>query len=327
MTAGSGIIHQEMPKGDKDGAMHGFQLWANLPSSQKMTTPRYQDIKSQEISEMVDDDGSKIRIIAGNYRGYKGPVDGIAADPQYLDVTLPPRCFKRFPFDTRRQGFAYIFQGSARFKDASNPFGVKVEKEFQGEELEIRDLSGNRTLVVFGAGDEVAVTSGNEGVRFLLISGAPLREPVAWHGPIVMNTQAELQTAMRELNNGTFIKTGAAVILFDVKTPAAETGFLSSVATSARSSSLLLLIPLATPLAEKPSTLVTVMGLFRFCSDHHTRQVLVLYLHTELPGPKHLYPNCLLHKIQQVNLFLDQLLQSSEQHLIQKSILCLEIYH
>ena len=127
-----------------------------------------------------------------------------------MDVTLPPRCFKRFPFDTRRQGFAYIFQGSARFNDASNPFGVKVEKEFQGEELEIRDLSGNRTLVVFGAGDEVAVTSGDEGVRFLLISGAPLREPVAWHGPIVMNTQAELQTAMRELNNGTFIKTGAA---------------------------------------------------------------------------------------------------------------------
>jgi hypothetical protein len=103
-----------------------------------------------------------------------------------------------------------FLKGSARFKDASNPFGVKVEKEFQGEELEIRDLSGNRTLVVFGAGDEVAVTSGDEGVRFLLISGAPLREPVAWHGPIVMNTQAELQTAMRELNNGTFIKTGAA---------------------------------------------------------------------------------------------------------------------
>ena len=210
MTAGSGIIHQEMPKGDKDGAMHGFQLWANLPSSQKMTTPRYQDIKSQEISELLDDDGSRIRIIAGDYRGYTGPVDGIAAEPQYLDITLPPRCFKRFPFDTRRQGFAYIFEGSARFKDASDPFGVKVEKEFDGEELEIRDLSGNRTLVVFDQGDEVTVTSGDQGVRFLLISGAPLREPVAWHGPIVMNTQSELQTAMRELNNGTFIKTGAA---------------------------------------------------------------------------------------------------------------------
>jgi len=210
MTAGSGIIHQEMPHGDAQGAMHGFQLWANLPSSQKMTTPRYQDIKSAEISELHDDDDSKIRVIAGNYRGYGGPVDGIAADPQYLDITLPPRCFKKFPFDTRRQGFAYIFEGSARFEDASNPFGVNVEKEFLGEELKIRDMSGNRTLVVFGGGDEVTVTSGDHGVRFLLISGAPLREPVAWHGPIVMNTQDELRTAVRELNNGSFIKTSAA---------------------------------------------------------------------------------------------------------------------
>ena len=117
--------------------------------------------------------------------------------------------FQTLSFDTRRQGFAYIFEGSARFKDASNPIGVKVEKEFQGKELEIRDLSGNRTLVLFDHGDEVAVTSGDQGVRFLLISGAPLREPVAWHGPIVMNTKTELETAIRELNNGTFIKTGA----------------------------------------------------------------------------------------------------------------------
>ena len=209
MTAGSGIIHQEMPHGNAAGEMHGFQLWANLPASQKMTTPRYQDIKSKEITELHDDDDSRIRIIAGNYRGYQGPVDGIAAEPQYLDITLPPNCFKVFPFDTRRQGFAYIFEGSASFSNASSPFGVKVEKEFGGEEIEIRDLSGNRTLVLFGDGDEVAVTSGDQGVRFLLISGAPLKEPVAWHGPIVMNTQAELQQAMRELNNGTFIKTGA----------------------------------------------------------------------------------------------------------------------
>ncbi len=210
MTAGSGIIHQEMPQGDSHGRMHGFQLWANLPSAQKMTTPRYQDIKAKDITELTDDDGSHIRVIAGDYRGYKGPVDGIAAEPQYLDITLPPRCFKIFPFDTRRQGFAYIFEGSASFKNASSPFGVNVEKEFNGEELKIRDMSGNRTLVVFDSGDEVAVTSGDEGVRFLLISGAPLREPVAWHGLIVMNTQDELRTAMRELNNGTFIKTGAA---------------------------------------------------------------------------------------------------------------------
>jgi len=175
-----------------------------------MTTPRYQDIKSTDITELHDDDDSRIRVIAGNYRGYRGPVDGIAADPQYLDITLPPNSFKTFPFDTRRQGFAYIFEGSASFVNASSPFGIKVEKEFAGDELKIRDLSGNRTLVLFGDGDEVAVTSGDRGVRFLLISGAPLKEPVAWHGPIVMNTQAELQQAMRELNNGTFIKTGAA---------------------------------------------------------------------------------------------------------------------
>ena len=209
MTAGSGIIHQEMPSGNTAGQMHGFQLWANLPASQKMTTPRYQDIRSGDITELTDDDGSRIRVIAGDYRGYRGPVDGIAADPQYLDITMPPNCWKVFPFDTRRQGFAYIFEGSARFRDASDPFGVKIEKEFEGEELLLRDLSGNRTLVLFGSGDEVAVTSGEHGVRFLLVSGAPLREPVAWHGPIVMNTRAELHQAMRELNNGSFIKTGA----------------------------------------------------------------------------------------------------------------------
>ena len=138
-----------------------------------------------------------------------GAVDGIDTDPSYLDVALPPNTTKRFPFDTRRQGFAYIFEGSASFGNASAPFGVNVEKEFAGEELKIRDQSGNRTLVVFGAGDEVEVTSGEMGVRFLLISGAPLREPVAWHGPIVMNSRAELHEAFRELNAGTFVKTGA----------------------------------------------------------------------------------------------------------------------
>ena len=210
MTAGSGIIHQEMPFGNDAGAMHGFQLWANLPRDQKMTTPRYQDIESKNITSLTDDDGTHIRVIAGDYRGYRGPVDGIETDPQYLDIALPANTTKRFPFNTRRQGFAYIFEGSASFGNASAPFGVNVEKEFDGEELKIRDQSGNRTLVVFGAGDEVEVTSGEQGVRFLLISGAPLREPVAWHGPIVMNSREELQQAFRELNQGTFIKEGAA---------------------------------------------------------------------------------------------------------------------
>ena len=206
MTAGSGIIHQEMPKGNKNGAMHGFQLWANLPSNQKMTAPRYQDIKSKEIKSLVDDDGTIIKVISGDYRGYKGPVDGIAAEPEYLDIYIPPLKFKRFPFDTSRQGFAYIFEGDGDFHNASNPVGIKVEKEFNGQEFELRDLSGNRTLVVFDSGDEVAVQAGEKGIRFLLISGTPIKEPVAWHGPIVMNTQEELKTAFNELNNGTFIK-------------------------------------------------------------------------------------------------------------------------
>ena len=206
MTAGSGIIHQEMPKGNNKGEMHGFQLWANLPSNQKMTAPRYQDIKSKEIKSLVEDDGTIIKVIAGNYRGYNGPVDGIAAEPEYLDIYIPPLKFKKCPFDTRRQGFAYIFEGEGNFHNASKPVGVKVEKEFQGQEIELRDLSGNRTLVVFDSGDEVAVQAGENGVRFLLISGTPIKEPVAWHGPIVMNSQEELRQAFNELNNGTFIK-------------------------------------------------------------------------------------------------------------------------
>jgi quercetin 2,3-dioxygenase len=208
MTAGSGIMHQEMPRGDAKGRMHGFQLWANLPSHLKMTTPRYQDVKSKEIPEIVDDDGTKVRVVVGEFWGKRGPVDGIAADPQYLDISVPPGRLKRFKVDTRRTAFAYIFEGSAAFADASKPFGVLVEKEVDGEELHLRDMTGDRTLVVFGKGDEVVVQAGEEGVRFLLVSGAPLQEPVAWHGPIVMNTREELITAVRELQTGQFIKEG-----------------------------------------------------------------------------------------------------------------------
>ncbi len=209
MTAGSGIIHQEMPFGNNKGQMHGFQLWANLSSSQKMTMPRYQDIGSEFITKLLDDDGVEIRVIAGDYRGYKGPVDGIESNPSYLDIIMPPNIERIFPFETSNQGFAYIFEGSAKFHNASQPFGINVEKEFDGNEVKIRDYSGNKTLVVFGDGQEVKVNSGEMGVRFLLISGKPLREPVAWHGPIVMNTQEELNQAFEELNNGTFIKTSS----------------------------------------------------------------------------------------------------------------------
>jgi len=209
MTAGSGIMHQEMPKGDAQGRMHGFQLWANLPSSLKMTSPRYQDVPSVEIPEIVDDDGTVVRVICGDFWGRRGPVDGIAADPSYLDISVPAGRTKRFPVDTYRQAFAYVFEGSGSFRDASQPFGVLVEKEVDGQEMHIRDESGDRTLVRFGTGDEVTVTAGPLGVRFLLVSGAPIREPVAWHGPIVMNTRQELMEAVRDLQNGTFIRESA----------------------------------------------------------------------------------------------------------------------
>lgn len=208
MTAGSGILHQEMPQGDFAGRMHGFQLWANLPSSLKMTAPRYQDVKSADIPVVVDDDGTAVRVICGSFWGKSGPVDGIAAEPVYLDVSVPPGKKKVLPVDTYRKAFAYIFAGSGTFRDASKPFGVRVEKEVNGEELNIRDMSGNRTLVVFDTGDEVTVQAGEQGIRFLLVSGKPIEEPVAWHGPIVMNTREEIMQAMRELQNGTFIKSG-----------------------------------------------------------------------------------------------------------------------
>jgi hypothetical protein len=184
MTAGSGILHQEMPQGNAKGQMHGFQLWANLPSSQKMTAPRYQDVKAADIPEVTDDDGTRVRVITGEFWGKKGPVDGIAADPQYLDVFVPAGQRKVLKIDTYRRAFAYVFEGAGSFADASRPQGVLLEKEVMGQDVNIRDLSGNRTLVRFGTGDEVVVRAGPEGVRFLLISGAP----------------------MAELRNGTFIK-------------------------------------------------------------------------------------------------------------------------
>ena len=206
MTAGSGILHQEMPKGNDAGQMHGFQLWANLPSSLKMTTPRYQDVSGADIPEVIDDDGTRVKIITGSFWGKTGPVDGIAADPLYLDVLVPAGAQKTLKVDTYRSTFAYVFAGAGRFADASDPSGILLEKEFRGQELNIRDLSGNRTLVRFSAGDEVVVRAGPQGMRFLLIAGAPIQEPVAWHGPIVMNTREELMKAFEDLRNDTFIK-------------------------------------------------------------------------------------------------------------------------
>lgn len=206
MTAGRGIMHQEMPHGNAAGQMHGFQLWGNLPSSQKMVAPRYQDVTAKDIPVVTEDDGTQVKIIVGSFWGKTGPVDGIAADPQYLDVSVPAGVKKTFKIDTYRRAFAYIFEGQGAFSNASAPSGVLLEKEVMGEEYNIRDMSGDRTLIRFGTGDEVTVQAGEQGVRFLLISGAPIAEPVAWHGPIVMNTEDELRQAVRELHNGTFIK-------------------------------------------------------------------------------------------------------------------------
>ncbi|MEM7546010.1 MAG: pirin family protein [Pseudomonadota bacterium] len=206
MTAGRGIMHQEMPRGNAAGQMHGFQLWANLPAADKMTAPRYQDVAAADIPEVIDDDGTMARILCGDFWGQRGPVDGIAADPRFIDISVPPNTEKRFKVEVGRHAFAYIFAGAGDFAYASKPFGVLVEKEIGGEEVHLRDMSGNRTLVVFDQGDEVSVKAGPEGVRFLLVSGQPIREPVAWHGPIVMNSQAEIMQAVRELQNGTFIR-------------------------------------------------------------------------------------------------------------------------
>lgn len=205
MTAGRGILHQEMPQGDADGRMHGFQLWANLPASLKMTAPRYQDVQSKDVAEVTDDDGTKVRVIIGDFWGKRGPVEGIAADPQYLDVWVPPGKRKALPIDTRRNAFAYVFEGDGEFRDASEPMGVLTDAGGPVENL-VRHKAGNRSLVMFGPGDEVVVRAGEQGIRFLLCSGRPLEEPVAWWGPIVMNTAQEIRTAQTELRNGTFIK-------------------------------------------------------------------------------------------------------------------------
>ena len=205
MTAGSGIIHQEMPRGDGDGKMHGFQLWANLPSSLKMTAPRYQDVQSTDIPEVVDDDGTKIRVICGSIWGATGPVDGIAAEPEYLDVSVPPGKRKILPVETTRHAFAYVFAGSGRFCNASAPLDVPTEG-VGWSDTSLSEEADNRSLVLFDRGDEVSIQAGEKGIRFLLVSGKPIEEPVAWYGPIVMNTQEQLRQAFAEYKAGTFLK-------------------------------------------------------------------------------------------------------------------------
>ncbi len=227
MTAGRGILHQEMPKGDPRGRMHGFQLWANLPSSLKMSAPRYQDVAAADIPEVTDDDGTRARIIIGAFMGRTGPVEGVAADPRYVDVSVPPGLRKRIAVDRAHHAFAYVFAGSGVFRDAAEPrpalteavgvpagsapaAGPAAAAEESASPERDHGLRGhvasNRSLVVFDQGDEIEVQAGEEGIRFLLVSGRPIEEPVAWYGPIVMNKPEELQQALRELRDGTFIR-------------------------------------------------------------------------------------------------------------------------
>ena len=208
MTAGSGILHQEMPQGNAKGQMHGFQLWANLPASLKMTHPRYQDVKGADIPEIVDDDGTRARVVCGTFWGKRGPVEGVAADPRYVDLFVPAGVRKTIPVENSRHAFAYVFDGNGSFRDASAPRPVQTEEvgEDGRDAGTARTSVGNRSLVLFDSGDEITVEAGDEGLRFLLVSGRPLEEPVAWYGPIVMNTQDQLRQAYAELRNGTFIK-------------------------------------------------------------------------------------------------------------------------
>jgi redox-sensitive bicupin YhaK (pirin superfamily) len=205
MTAGSGIIHQEMPKGDEVGRMHGFQLWANLPSSRKMTAPRYQEVKAGDIPEITDDDGTRVRLVCGSFWGKRGPVEGIATDPVYIDVSIPAGKKKTLPVAVTSHALAYVFAGGGKFCNASGPLAVPTEG-VGWMDTSPPALAENRSLVLFDSGDEVAVQTGDEGIRFLLVSGKPLEEPVAWYGPIVMNTQQELQEAFEDLERGTFLR-------------------------------------------------------------------------------------------------------------------------
>jgi redox-sensitive bicupin YhaK (pirin superfamily) len=188
MTAGSGLIHQEMPRGTAQGRMGGFQLWANLPAAHKMRDPRYQGIASADIP-VVTADGATVRVIAGSVGDVTGPVTDITVEPEYLDVTLAPGTSWTHPTVAGHTVFAYVFEGEGRFGAAGEPVAA-----------------GHGTIVLFGDGDAVTVTAEDAGVRFVLLSGRPLGEPIAWRGPVVMNTREQLDEAWRELDNGTFVK-------------------------------------------------------------------------------------------------------------------------
>jgi len=207
MTAGSGIIHQEMPKGQADGTLWGFQLWANLPASHKMMQPRYRDVQHHQIPEVKVDNGVTVRIICGEVSGIVGPVQDIVIDPEYLDVTVPPQTDFTRRLEEGYTVFAYVIEGAGYFEPERDPYGYEVEgKNYFDFKREC--LVRSESLVAFEDGDEVAISAADEGLRFLLISGKPIGEPIAWYGPIVMNSQEELRTAFDAYQHGTFLKHG-----------------------------------------------------------------------------------------------------------------------
>lgn len=205
MTAGSGIRHQEMPRGNPNGQMYGFQLWANLPKANKMMNPGYQEIKSDQIPTVTLDGDVQAKVICGEVDGVRGPAENIVIDPQYLDITVPPNTRFVFPTTSDHTAFAYVIGGKAVFGEETDPFAYPREGSNYFD-MQVERWMGNRTLILFEDGDQVQAVTQGDPVRFLLISGQPIREPIAWYGPIVMNTELELRQAFEDLQNGTFIK-------------------------------------------------------------------------------------------------------------------------
>ncbi|MBM3163774.1 MAG: pirin family protein [Chlorobi bacterium] len=205
MTAGSGVIHEEMPFGSERGDIAGFQLWANLPASQKMTPPQYRKIPVGEIPVVQLPNKALVRIIAGCIGKTTGPVSGISIDPEYLDVTLPSGTVWVHQVTPGRNAFAYVIAGKALFCNDDEPFS-HVTAGVSYFDMEPSPFIENETLVLFTDGESITVSTEDEPVRFLLVSGNPLHEPIAWHGPIVMNTREELRRAFEEFQNGTFVQ-------------------------------------------------------------------------------------------------------------------------
>ena len=205
MTAGSGIIHQEMPKGDRKGRMGGFQLWANLPANHKMMDPRYREVKHADIPVIKTDQGAVVRVICGEVAGVKGPAREIVTDPVYLDVSLPAGGIFTHPVKPEHTVFAYVIEGEGCFDQSLNSFGLEAVG-MNYFDIAQQCACDADTLVLYGPGNIVTVTAEQKPVRFLLVAGRPLKEPVAWGGPIVMNTQEELQATFREYQEGTFLR-------------------------------------------------------------------------------------------------------------------------